>query len=197
MIFHEPCVSKMTLIQLEDSSKKLANLVNDRFDEFYQTFPKGYMNFAKGSRSTELYEAYNVFLSHYPGFTDLYKAVVNTIKNKVHNYHDYALAGWVNVYNKGGYLNWHKHGPENVVHDGRWHGYVAVNAEPSKTLYKDNDNNITEIENQNGFITLSPAGFYHRTTEWEKDNPRITIAFDVIKREQIDPLLINRWIPIL
>jgi hypothetical protein len=83
------------------------------------------------------------------------------------------------------------------VHDGRWHGYVAVNAEPSKTIYKDNDNNITEIENQNGFITLSPAGFYHRTTEWEKDSPRITIAFDVIKREQIDPLLINRWIPIL
>jgi len=102
MIYHEACVSKMTLIQLERSSKLLSDLVSDRFDEFYKTFPKGYMNFAEGSRSTELYEAYNVFLSHYAGFSDLYRSIVPTIKSKIPNWQQYAIAGWVNVYNKGG-----------------------------------------------------------------------------------------------
>ena len=197
MIHHEPCVSKMTLIQLENSSNLLAKEVSERFDEFYKTFPKGYMKFAEGSRSTELYEAYNVFLCHYPGFTDLYRQIVTTIKSKIPNYQEYALAGWVNIYNKGGYLNWHKHGPENVVHDGRWHGYVAVNAEPSQTVYRDKDEIVKTIDNKDGHITLSPAGLYHRVSEWNKDQPRITIAFDIIRREQIDPLLLNRWIPIV
>jgi hypothetical protein len=64
-------------------------------------------------------------------------------------------------------------------------------------MYRDKDEVIKTIDNQDGYITLSPAGLYHRVSEWEKDTPRITIAFDIIKREQIDPLLLNRWIPII
>lgn len=46
-------------------------------------------------------------------------------------------------------------------------------------------------------VSKMPLIQYHRVSEWEKDTPRITIAFDIIKREQIDPLLLNRWIPII
>jgi hypothetical protein len=161
---------------------------------------KTYMKFAESSPSTQLYELYNVFLCPAPGFAKLYELVVNRFKEKHSNYKDYAIGGWVNVCNEGGFLDWHFHGSDPTKHDGRWHGYVCVNAEPSKTLYKDiiTDKHIQTIENKNGWIVLNPAGIAHRTTPWEDNTtPRITIAFDFSLRDQLDPLLLNKWIPII
>jgi hypothetical protein len=162
-----------------------------------ETWDHDYMKFADGSPSTKMYEAYNVFLCHMPGFAETYNLVVNYFKQKQADYINYAVAGWVNVYHKDGFLDWHKHGSDLYEHDGRWHGYVCVNAEPSKTLYRNNEGLVETVENKNGYITLSHAGLYHRVTPWENETePRITIAFDFILRDQIEHMNFTRWIPV-
>ena len=197
MIYNEYLFHKDNCSILSDSCISLADEVTKRYSAWMDEWESDYMKFADGSVSTKLYEAYNVFLCHLPGFAETYRLICDKFKEKESNYKDYAIAGWVNVYNKDGYLDWHKHGDSVYSHDGRWHGYVCVNAEPSKTMYKDENGLVETIENTNGYITLSHAGLAHRVTPWQsKNKPRITIAFDLIRRENIDPLLINRWIPI-
>jgi len=183
---------------LKHSCIELGREIEHRYMPFIETWSYDYMQFANGSNSTKLYETYNVFLCHMPGFREVFQLILQKFKEKQHNYYDYAVAGWVNIYKKDTYLDWHKHGSDPVAHDGRWHGYVCVNAEPSQTLYADDNKKlIKNIENRNGYITLSPAGLMHRVTPWTQINePRITIAFDFIPANQIDPYLINRWIPV-
>lgn len=198
MIYNEYLFNPENCNMLSNSCLALAKEVEDRFTPWMNTWNEDHMKFADGSPSTKLYEAYNVFLSPLPGFAELYSLIVNYFKSKESNHSEYAIAGWVNVYHDGGYLDWHKHGSDLLKHDDRWHGYVCVNAEPSKTLYRDEQGLVESIDNKNGFITLSPAGMYHRTTPWKNDaQPRITVAFDFILRKQIDHMNFNRWIPII
>lgn len=198
MIYHDKLFHPDNCNILKPSCIDLANEVNNRYSEWMETWDTDYMAFADGSTSTKLYETYNVFLCHMNGFAELYNLVVKYFKNKQPNYKDFALAGWVNIYHKDGYLDWHKHGKDIHNHDSRWHGYVCVNAEPSKTLYRDDNGLVETIDNKNGYITLSPAGLAHRVTPWENDKePRITIAFDFILRRDIDPYNITRWIPVI
>lgn len=198
MIYNEYLFNSKNCDLLSNSCLLLADEVTRRFTPWMDTWEQDHMTFANGSTSTKLYEAYNVFLSPLPGFAELYSLVVDYFKSKQPNYKNYAIAGWVNVYQKGGYLDWHKHSSSLVEHDNRWHGYVCINAEPSKTLYKNEQNLVETIDNKNGFITLSPAGMCHRTTPWtDQKQPRITIAFDFILRDQIDPMHFTRWIPII
>lgn len=198
-IYHESLIQQAECDVLSASCVKLAAEIENRYQNWMATWPIDYMKFAEGSNSTKLYETYNVFLCPMPGFYDLYKQVVDRFKEKKQDYYNYAIAGWVNVYKKNTFLDWHKHGDDPIIHDGRWHGYVSINAEPSKTLYaEDNGSLVKEIDNKNGYITLSPAGLMHRVSPWSiSTKPRITIAFDFILREQIDQYLLNRWIPII
>lgn len=182
---------------LKPSCINLSKEVSKRYSHWMKTWEKDYMKFAEGSLSTQLYETYNVFLCQMPGFAELYNLIIQYFKNKESNYKNYAVAGWVNIFNKGQYLDWHKHGPK-IGNDERWHGYVSINAEPSKTLYKNNTGLINTIVNKNGYITLSPAGLIHRVTPWDNnEEPRITIAFDFILRNKIDNLNFTRWIPVI
>ena len=200
MIYHDSVVDQAQCDILAESSVMLADEVKARWGEWMSTWPENYMKFADGSDSTKLYEAYNVFLCPAPGFAELYDIVVSKFKERQSNYKDYAIAGWVNVYNDGGFLDWHFHGSDQNCHDGRWHGYLCVNGEPSKTLYKDIQTGelIKTIDNKNGYLTMSYAGIAHRTTPWtDKEKPRITIAFDISLRSQLSPQNLNRWIPIL
>ena len=198
MIYNESLFNTANCEMLYNSCMQLSTEVNHRYSPWMDTWSDDYMQFANGSPSTKLYEAYNVFLCHLPGFSELFFEIINYFKTKESNYKNYAIAGWVNVYNQNGYLDWHKHGSDIGEHDDRWHGYVCVNSEPSKTLYKDESGLVETINNKNGYITLSPAGLYHRTTPWtDTTKSRITIAFDVVLRNQIDPMNFTRWIPIL
>jgi hypothetical protein len=62
-----------------------------------------------------------------------------------------------------------------------FHGYYAVNAEPSVTIYKiNNDNNsIVENINKNNRAILSEVGHPHGMGNWDSLDPRITIAYDI------------------
>lgn len=197
MIYHEQIIDQDVLDKLKPSCLMLADEVQSRWGDWMKSWSVDHMKFADGSPSTKLYEAYNVFLCHAPGFYEVYSSVVNSFKSKQPDYNKYAIAGWVNVYQKDGFLDWHIHGKDIHNHDQRWHGYVCVNAEPSKTMYMDLPTKklIETIDNKNGYLVLNPAGIAHRTTPWKDDNePRITIAFDICLRDQIDPKNLNRWI---
>jgi hypothetical protein len=197
MIYKEHIIDQQVLDKLKPSCLMLAEEVQSRWGDWMNSWSEDYMKFADGSPSTKLYEAYNIFLCHAPGFYEVYSKVVESFKQKQPNWNQYAIAGWVNVYEKEGFLDWHYHGSDPYNHDHRWHGYVCVNAEPSKTMYMDITTKklVETIENKNGQLVLNPAGIAHRTTPWKDETePRITIAFDISLREQIDSKNLNRWI---
>jgi len=202
-IYHEQIADQLFCDRIMEPSQQVAREVVTFWSDYLKENEKKprWMDFADGSDSTKIYEAYNIFLNHRPGFTTLYEKIVNSFKEKVDNPKRYAISGWVNVYNGGGFLDWHTHGVGNGGYfDGRWHGYFCVNAEPSKTLYRNNETHklIKAVENRNGWLTMSPGGHQHRTTPWEdQEKPRITIAFDICLRNQISIGNYNHWIPII
>lgn len=75
----------------------------------------------------------------------------------------------------------------------RFHGYYAINAEPSKTFYElDEDNpdqaqGLWPYENKNGRVMLSLSGYDHGVGNWESEEPRITLAYNVIPLDQVPP----------
>lgn len=202
-IYHEQIADQVFCDRIKPYSINISKNVVDFWGEFLkeQTKNPKWMNFANGSDSTKIYEAYNIFLIQYPEVTALYEKIVNSFKEKNPNYKKYALAGWVNVYHSGGFLDWHSHGVGmGNAFDGRWHGYFCVNGEPSKTLYRDNETHklVEAVENKNGWLTMSPGGMEHRVTPWENtQEPRITIAFDFCLRDRISINNYNHWIPII
>ena len=109
MIHHDYLFHTDNCDILKPSCINLANEVGKRHADWVKTWDKEYMKFAKGSLSTQLYETYNVFLCQMPGFAELYNLVIQYFKSKEPNYKDYAMAGWVNVYDKDEFLDWHMH----------------------------------------------------------------------------------------
>lgn len=196
-IFHEKLFHLDNCEILFNSSISLYKILEQTRSFWLKDMDGEYMSFANNSISTKLYDTYNIFLAPQPGFAELYRLVLDYFKKTEPNYKEFSCAGWVNVYKENDYLDWHKHGSDFHEHDGRWHGYVCVNAEPSKTLYRDESGLVETVDNLNGYITLSPGGLYHRVTPWtDSSKPRVTIAFDFVKRDQIDPTNISRWIPV-
>ena len=141
-IYHEQIADQLFCDRLYNPSREIARDVVVFWQDYLkenETKPR-WMDFADGSDSTKIYEAYNIFLNHRPGITTLYQKIVESFKTKVDNPQKYAIAGWVNVYEGGGFLDWHTHGVgQGGYFDGRWHGYFCVNGEPSKTMYRDNE----------------------------------------------------------
>jgi hypothetical protein len=121
------------------------------------------------------------------------------------------MQSWVNVYNYGEYIDWHGHGQTSTY---AWHGFFCVNAEPSKTTYQYlNSPETIDVESKNNLLVLGKSNTdTHRTWPWlDKNEPRITIAFDIVPDTTIVrhngntkltdmikqyPYFKNHWIPI-
>lgn len=157
--------------------------IDDNFDIF--TYAK--------SISTQKSREYNVFQMYYPFIHELYSAVVSMTKEACeyyeidYNSEQWMAAGWFNINSreKGGKLEWHDHIDTTRMAVPAFHGYYAVNAEPSQTHYK--VGNETKInENKNNEAIMSMMGFQHAQGPWDWEGERITIAYDVV------PLRIGR-----
>lgn len=73
-------------------------------------------------------------------------------------------------------LYWHDHGDlENA-----FHGYYVVNAEPSTTHYRKNGKKM-ERNNINGRLLLAKTGIDHAVGKWDSEEPRITIAYNILE----------------
>lgn len=97
---------------------------------------------------------------------------------------------WMNVYNKNNFIDWHHHDwninrPETPR---AWHGFFCVDVEPnSKTSYKWKGIEETiDIQSKNGLMVMGISnGDVHKSSLWNEDYPRITIAFDIVPEKHI------------
>ena len=104
------------------------------------------------------------------------------------------LGCWATLTRKGRQVFPHTHNFHMV-------GHVSINAEPSTTTYswKDKDNNEyhVPVKNRNGQVLVTKS-VNHHSSIWEKDESRITIAFDVIGQKHVeDPRPLPPCFPIL
>ena len=101
---------------------------------------------------------------------------------------------WATLTRKGRQVFPHTHNFHMV-------GHVAINAEPSTTTYSWKDPEGKEyhvpIKNLNGQVQVTKS-VNHHSSIWEKDESRITIAFDIIGEEHVrDPRPLPPCFPIL
>ena len=154
------------------------------------------------SVSTMKWQQYNVFQFHILGIRELYNSVSEMVKEACEYYdvdfykQNYMLQGWFNInYAKTGKLDWHDHAPSGAPF---FHGYYAVNAEPSQThYYTFGEHKINE--NKNNKAILSEMGHLHAQGDWDWDGPRITVAYDVIPFIDLQaaaPDQEQHWIPL-
>jgi hypothetical protein len=172
--------------------------------------------------TTKLFMKYNYLMHPLPGIHKLY----SEIKRMFYDVHDvqeeHFIQCWINFYNSGEYIDWHGHWP---LHMNSWHGFYCLDVEPdSYTEYridgipfgfprelldkipKDSfpKQKYVTVKSENNLLVLSRSGRdCHRSSEWKKETPRITIAFDIVPAEKLisenyikHQNSINHWIPI-
>lgn len=142
---------------------------------------------------TQLGMYYNVFNFDHPGIKNLQDALRDAVKEACsyygHDYDslDYRIHGWYNYDPKtqGSYgvnpLKDDKFFHDHMGGEGApvYHGYYCVNAEPSITFYKINNEQLFENKNLNNRAIVSETGHPHGRDDWFQDKPRITIAYDI------------------
>lgn len=186
-----------------DVQKISANIMYDHIKEKYSEKDHS----GQDTMVYDLYLKYNYFMYSLPGIHDLYTSVKETFHECVkHKYGkdpyngQYYTQCWLNFYHKGQFIDWHGHWPSKY---DSWHGFYCVDVEPeSSTFYRLPENKNVEIKSQNNLLVLGPSdGDEHRSSEWNLDNPRITIAFDIVPAEIMFKtnttfVVPNHWVPI-
>jgi hypothetical protein len=154
------------------------------------------------SVSTMKWQQYNVFQFHILGIRNLYNAVSEMVKEACQYYdidfesQNFMLQGWFNInHAKTGKLDWHDHAPVGAPF---FHGYYAVNAEPSETHYYAFDEHKIN-SNKNNRAILSEMGHLHAQGDWSWEGPRITVAYDIIPFSELQssaPEQEQHWVPL-
>ena len=92
------------------------------------------------------------------------------------SYDNLYIQAWANLTTKNQKILRHKHSNTFL------NGHIAINAEPSSTIYSiDGDSYNVDIINQNGQIVIAESDLSHSTSIWELDQPRTTIAFEIVR----------------
>jgi len=127
--------------------------------------------------STKILDYYNLFLFPNPHIYKLYRKVRKIVYEDGGENNRYFIRCWLNFFNRGQYLDWHKHW---CVNRKSYHGFFCVEVENSYTDYKFNDGKILSITGKNNRIVIGKTyNNLHKTSEWEYEYPRITLAFDI------------------
>ena len=175
---------KHNLASFTHTSKFLANQIANEI-----AIPNGLANVPHPSLCTACSPHYNLFTSTMPEIFSLYKEIQHFFKTEVH--HDtrqgYWIVGWLNYWpNKGEVLDWHGHDYGGGT--DCFHGIYGVNCEPSYAEYREiGSEEIHKVENKNGQLLITHStNMEHRISDWDNDEPRITIAFNI---QPIDTML--------
>lgn len=141
---------------------------------------------------TQLGHYYNVFNFEHEGIQLLKNALSKTVEDASNYYGfdfnsmSYMIHGWFNLDYKseGGKVSpieRPEHYHDHMGGEGApvYHGYYCVNAEPSITYYKINNEIDFENYNKNNRAIVSETGHPHGRDDWYQDKPRITIAYDI------------------
>ena len=123
---------------------------------------------------------YNIFSIRQACIYNLYKFIIVSVKKFLQetntSYDNLYIQAWENLTTKNQKILRHKHSNTFL------NGHIAINAEPSSTIYSiDGDSSNVDIINQNGQIVITESDLSHSTSIWELDEPRTTIAFEVVR----------------
>jgi hypothetical protein len=141
------------------------------------------------SLSTIKSREYNAFQMYYPFISEIYSSVFDMVLeackyyNLDYNSEQWICQSWFNINKKenGGKLDYHDHISNSDK--GKYlafHGYYCVNAETSTTTYHIDGNTDKSNQNKNNQALLSAVGFPHAMEDWDWDEDRITLAYDVV-----------------
>jgi hypothetical protein len=182
----------LNLDGIKDSTKQMYHLVKDNWSNEHKDFT------GQSTLTTQVYTKYNLLMYPLYGFHDLYEGIRKTFRTIAQTDEPHYIQCWLNVYNKGDYIQWHHHFPPTAY---SWHGFFCVDTEPgSYTSYKvPHLDHITDIPSEDNLLVISrSAGDEHKSSEWPfEDRPRITIAFDILPQQKVWwNQWLNHWIPI-
>lgn len=197
-VYHDYIITKklnLDLGKMMISCQKLYDLVDKNFNN--PLYNGAYADASnKISLTTKLYNNYNIFFYSFEGFHELYEQIQMMFRECCIDEERYYIQAWLNVYKQGQFIDWHHHWhPE----DRSWHGYFCVECEPSKTTYRiPGVQEEFDVVSQNNLLVMSRSnGDTHRTWPWEyADRDRITIAFDIVPRNENINTWLNHWMPI-
>ena len=153
---------------------------------------------------------YNIFMFPNDEIYNLYCELKNLTKKACEYYEidfnieNYVIHGWFNFDHKsmGDKVNPVKNPEQLHDHFGgtgipHFHGYYCVDAEPSITYYKldKNNNDLFENVNRNNRAIISETGYPHARGDWQQNQARVTIAYDIIPFREIRNSKSMKWIP--
>ena len=203
----------LNLDNMHISNVRMHRLILDKFytdDESKQSYV-----WPTSPLSTKVFWNYNVFLYPHAEYYELFNEIKTMFYEIAKPTEPHYIQAWLNVYEAGQYLAWHKHCDDKDKEDACWHGFYCadVETEPSQTLYKLSTftEDVVKIDSSNNLLVMGRAGHIHKTSEWHSsDNPRVTIAFNIIPRSGLNmselknqdggihrEYLLNNYVPIL
>lgn len=137
--------------------------------------------------TTLLYAKYNIFCFPNKELYKLFREIQILFRRDLGKTGMYYIQGWINVYNKGQYIDWHKHWDSSK---NTYHGFLCVDVGSSITTYHiPGVLEQVDIPGINNNLIISPSkDDMHRTYPWTEDSPRITIAYDIIPADVLQSM---------
>ena len=149
-----------------------------------------------GSKTTASYSQYNLLSFPVESFQNLYHNMVSVIKPCLPK-ETHVLQCWLNIFRGNEFIDWHNHWKKKfrVIH-----GFYCVHVTPSFTEYKFDHlpDNIFKVKSSEGLLVFGKSnGDLHRSSPWhDHNNPRITIAFDIIPvSTMVNEIRPNHYLP--
>jgi hypothetical protein len=185
----------LNLTKITDSCYKMKSVINKHFKKTILEVEYAEDEGKLSPLTTQGFEHYNLLMYPFDGFRSLYFEIQKLFQQANQEDEQYYIRCWLNVYEKGEFVDWHDHYPPRC---NAWHGFYCVDCESSKTTFQlPGELDSVDIVSENNLLVLSKSnGDRHRTWPWEYDNrERITIAFDIVPSTHAGDFL-NHWIPI-
>jgi hypothetical protein len=182
----------LNINSIKNSCLTMHQIIMDNFADL----PGGYPQ--KDLYSTHVFNQYNLLMYPLDQFYELYFEIQKLYKEISQVNTQMYIQCWLNFYNKGQYIDWHGHWGTG---SGAYHGFFCVDVEPdSHTSYKfpiDDEIKFIDIESKNNLLVIGKTDRdQHKSSEWNHDYPRITIAYDIVPKELVPLKMLNHWMPI-
>lgn len=150
----------------------------------------------------DTYNSYNLLLFPLPEIHNLYRSIQSTFK-QIRSEPNWWIKCWANVYTNQAHYDWHQHNTHyrgNVPMYPSYHGIFCVQGIDSATTYRNSTTaeqvHIYQQPNQLSIIQNHPD-WSHRTWPYKHPETRVTVAFNIVHLEDIDPFqYVNHWVPL-
>lgn len=130
-----------------------------------------------------LYNYYNVFNFKQYLLDSVFIKIKNFFIKSYNPTIKYYISSCINIHKKGEKIKLHNKLPYN----NSYHGYFALQLEPSTTFYKCSEQNLICFhKNKNGLILINDnhMGLYH-LSKWNEEYERLFISFDIVPFQDI------------